>query len=133
MPLRLLPVAAALIALAVPSAAQAAKKPQYYVSLGDSYAAGYQPVPRPDGATNRHGFAYQLVGKARARGYHFKLVNFGCGRETTTSILRRTAKCPILGPGGVDYAGRTQVAAAVRFLKKHKGHIGLITVSIGRN
>jgi len=133
MPLRLIPVAAALIALAVPSAAQAAKKPQFYVSLGDSYAAGYQPVPRPNGGTNRHGFAYQLVGDARKRGYDYKLVNFGCGGETTVSILTRTKKCAGLGPGGVDYAGQTQAAAAERFLRKHRGQVGLITVSIGGN
>jgi len=133
MPLRLLPVAAALIALAVPSAAQAAKKPQYYVSLGDSYAAGYQPVPQPKGATNRHGFAYQLVGQARKRGYDFKLVNFGCSGETTETILKRTKKCAGLGPGGVNYAGRTQAAAAERFLRNHRGQVGLVTVSIGGN
>jgi lysophospholipase L1-like esterase len=133
---RLIPIAIAALglALAVPGAAQATKpKPRYYVSLGDSYAAGYQPVPRPKGSTNRHGFAYQLVGKARKRGYDFKLVNFGCSGETTTSILQRTSKCAGLGPGGVHYAGKTQVAAAVRFLKRHKGQIGLITVSIGGN
>jgi lysophospholipase L1-like esterase len=133
MPRRLIPVAAALIALAVPSAAHAAKKPLYYVSLGDSYAAGYQPVPRPHGATTRHGFAYKLVGQARKRGYDFTLVNFGCGGETTTSILERKKKCAGLGPGGAKYAGRTQAAAAASFIKKHRSRIGLITVSIGGN
>lgn len=135
MPLRLIPVAVALCALALPGVAQAAKvkKPSYYVSLGDSYAAGYQPVPRPNGATTRHGFAYQLVGDARKRGYDLKLVNFGCGGETTVSILARTTKCAGLGPGGVNYAGQTQAAAAERFLRKHRGQVGLITVSIGGN
>jgi lysophospholipase L1-like esterase len=129
MPRRLIPIAAALVALAVPSAAQAAKKPQYYVSLGDSYAAGYQPKI----GTSRAGFAYQLVGKAKKRGYKLKLVNFGCGGETTVSILERTKKCAGLGPGAPKYAGKTQVAAATKFIKKHKGQIGLITVSIGGN
>ena len=46
---------------------------------------------------------------------------------------KRTKKCAGLGPGGVKYAGRTQIAAAERFLRKHKGHVGLITVSIGGN
>ena len=134
MPRRLLPVAVALCTLALPSAAQAATvKPQFYVSLGDSYAAGYQPVPRPKGATTRHGFAYQLVGEARKRGYNLKLVNFGCGGETTVSILTRTKKCTGLGPGGVDYAGKTQAAAAERFVRTHRGQVGLVTVSIGGN
>jgi lysophospholipase L1-like esterase len=132
MPRRLIPAAIAVAALVLPGVAQA-KKPTYYVSLGDSYAAGYQPTGPGVGSTNRHGFAYQLVGKARKRGYDLKLVNFGCGGETSVSILKRTRKCAGLGPGGVNYAGKTQATAAVQFLKKHRGQIGLITVSIGGN
>jgi lysophospholipase L1-like esterase len=129
MPRRLIPVAALLLALAVPGVAQAKKKPSYYVSLGDSYAAGYQPKL----GTTRAGFAYQLVGLAKTRGYKLKLVNFGCAGETTESILKRTKKCAGLGPGGAKYAGKTQVAAATKFIKKHRKQIGLITVSIGGN
>ena len=125
---------AALSLLALPAAAQAAKaKPQYYVSLGDSYAAGYQRFSATDAKTTRDGFAYQLVNKARKRGYKLKLVNFGCGGETSVSILKRKTKCLGLGPGGVDYAGQTQAAAAAEFLRKHKGQVKLITVSIGGN
>jgi lysophospholipase L1-like esterase len=125
---------AALSLLALPAAAQAAQaKPSYYVSLGDSYAAGYQRFSPTDAKTTRDGFAYQLVGKARKRGYKLKLVNFGCGGETTISILTRKTKCLGLGPGGVDYAGVTQATAAERFLRKHRGKVALITVSIGGN
>src|SRR5918996_2418583 len=135
MPRRLLAaVVAALSLLALPTAAQAAKaKPSYYVSLGDSYAAGYQRFSATDARTTRGGFAYQLVSKARKRGYKLKLVNFGCGGETSVSILSRKAKCGGLGPGGVNYAGTTQATAAERFLRKHKGQVKLITVSIGGN
>ena len=94
MPRRILAaLVAALSLLALPAAAQAAKaKPSYYVSLGDSYAAGYQRFSATDARTTRDGFAYQLVGKARKRGYKLKLVNFGCGGETSVSILKRKAK-----------------------------------------
>src|SRR5215204_3546622 len=127
-------IVAALSLLALPAAAQAAKaKPQYYVSLGDSYAAGYQRFSATEARTTRDGFAYQLVSKARKRGYKLKLVNFGCGGETSVSILKRKTKCGGLGPGGVNYAGQTQAAAAERFLRKHRGDVGLITVSIGGN
>src|SRR5829696_600985 len=51
---------AAAIVLAAPASAKAAKT-QYYVSLGDSYAVGYQPG---QGST-REGFADQTVKKAR--------------------------------------------------------------------
>ncbi len=134
MPSRLILAAIAILALALPSAAQAAKpKRSYYVSLGDSYAAGYQATGQDEGRTTRNGFAYQLVGKARKRGHRFELVNFGCGGETSRSILKRKARCAGLGPGGEKYAGRTQAAAAERFLRRHRGEIGLITVSIGGN
>ena len=67
MPRRMLAaLVAALSLLALPAAAQAAKaKPSYYVSLGDSYAAGYQRFSATDARTTRDGFAYKLVGKAR--------------------------------------------------------------------
>ncbi len=134
MPSRLI-LAAVVLALAVPSAAQAAEaKPAYYVSLGDSYAAGYQATGPGTGKTTRNGFAYQLVGKARKRGYRLTLVNFGCGGETTESILKRKKSCGAgLGPGGEKYAGRTQAAAAERFLRRHRGEVSLVTVSIGGN
>ena len=46
--------------VAAASPAQAAPDKQYYLSVGDSYAVGYQP----DGNLT-HGFAQQLVPKAR--------------------------------------------------------------------
>lgn len=119
-------------ALALPPAAGAAAKSQYYVSLGDSYATGYQPTSKSGGT--RNGFAYQLPGLAAKRGYKLKLVNFGCGGATTTSILKEKlkAKAKCKGPGAPAYSG-TQIAAAERFLRRHKGEVGLITVSIGGN
>jgi lysophospholipase L1-like esterase len=127
-------VLALVATLALPAAAQAATpKPQYYVSLGDSYATGFQPTAPGKGANTRNGFAYQVPKLARARGYRYKLVNFGCGGETTVSLLKRKERCSGAVPGGADYAGRTQIAAAERFLRAHRGRVGLITVSIGGN
>jgi lysophospholipase L1-like esterase len=126
-------VLALVAALALPAAAHAAKPKKYYVSLGDSYATGYQPSSTGKAANTRNGFAYQVPKLARARGYRFELVNFGCGGETTVSLLERTARCSAAVPDAPDYAGRTQIAAADRFLRRHRGQVGLITVSIGGN
>jgi lysophospholipase L1-like esterase len=115
-----------------PAGAQATSRPLYYVSLGDSYAAGYQPTSAKGGHTTTNGFAYQTARLAAAKGYHFTLVNFGCGGATSTSILTATS-CPQLGPGAPDYPPTTQAAAAEQFIAAHKGRIGLITVSIGGN
>ena len=58
--------------------------PRYYLSVGDSYAVGYQP-----NGNLTHGFAQQLLPKARKRGHDLTLVNLACGGATTTSILNR--------------------------------------------
>ena len=108
-----------------PSAQAATKSPSYYVSLGDSYSVGYQPGR---GATP----GYTAV-VAKSTG--LKLVNFGCGGATTSSLVSSIG-CPDVLPhtaGAVLYPTTTQEAAAEAFLTAHRGHIGLITVSIGGN
>jgi lysophospholipase L1-like esterase len=97
----------------------------YYVSLGDSYSVGYQP---DRGSTP----GYTVV---VAKATRLTLVNFGCGGATTTSLVSSIG-CPDVLPhttGGVTYPTTTQEAAALSFLSAHRGHIGLITVSIGGN
>jgi lysophospholipase L1-like esterase len=123
---------AALIAVAVPATADAAKR-KLYVSLGDSYATGFQPSVVNQQAGTRNGFAYQVPGLARERGWNLKLVNFGCGGATTVSLLEQTERCGGPGPGGRGWGGRTQIAAAERFLRQNRGRVGLVTVSIGGN
>jgi lysophospholipase L1-like esterase len=111
--------------VAGPAQASTSSTPTYYVSLGDSYSVGYQPT---HGATA--GYAGYVAAKT-----HLKLVNFGCGGATTTSLLQ-TVGCPDVLPhtaGGVTYPTTTQIAAADAFLAANKGHIGLITVTIGGN
>lgn len=107
-----------------------APKQQYYLSLGDSYPAGYQPGH----GTTRSGFPYQVVADARAKGYDFALVNLACGGATTSSVLHSPGCAShVLGPGAASYAPRTQTEAAVRFLQQHRGSVGLITISLGGN
>ena len=128
-------VALAAFALAPGAASAAPRAEQLYVSLGDSYASGYQPgvIPSEDGNT-RNGFAYQVPALAASRGYRLKLVNFGCGGATTTSIISSKG-CPprALGPGGRAYPGQSQLAAAEGVLRRNRGKTGLVTVSIGGN
>ena len=68
------------------------------------------------------------------RGYRLKLVNFGCGGATTTSIIERKG-CPepARAPGAAPYDDLTQAAAAARFIRSHRKRVALITVSIGGN
>lgn len=133
---------AAIVALAAPAAGQAApkhhakdkKQQQLYVSLGDSYATGYQATGVRQGANTTNGFANQIPALAKAKGYRLKLVNFGCGGATTTSILR-TDGCAeqARAVGGPVYTGETQIEAAEDFIRANRKRVALITVSIGGN
>ena len=120
----------------------ATKAPTYYVSLGDSYSVGYQPIGGPFGEATS-GYTGFVASKLK-----MTLVNFGCGGETTASILDPTAVClttPTASPppnsfqppaatnAGVVPLGESQVQAADAFITAHSGHVGLITVSIGGN
>ena len=107
------------------TAQAAAKSPTYYVSLGDSYSVGYQPSL---GATP--GYASYVE-----RHTGLTLVNFGCAGATTSSLMY-TVGCPVPLPhtaGGQSYPSTTQASAALEFITAHRGHIGLITVTIGGN
>jgi lysophospholipase L1-like esterase len=115
----------ATIAMPATSTQAATRSPTYYVSLGDSYSVGYQP-----GIGSTPGYSVYV-----AKHTGLTLVNFGCGGATTTSILNSVG-CPDVLPhtvGGVTYPTTTQIAAAQSFITAHRGHIGLITVSIGGN
>jgi lysophospholipase L1-like esterase len=116
--------ATGLVALSDPAQAGRAR-PTYYVSVGDSYSVGYQPGV---GATT--GYTGYV-----AKETHLTLANFGCGGATTTSIID-TVGCPDVLPNTAGirlYPATTQAAAAEAFITAHRGHIGLITVSIGAN
>lgn len=107
---------------------------QYYVSLGDSYAAGYQPTSATAGHTTTNGYAYQLPPLLVPKGYNLELKNFGCAGATTKSIIATVGcKAANLGPGATPYPTQTQAAAAEKFITDHPGQIGLITVSISGN
>jgi lysophospholipase L1-like esterase len=124
-------VAVLLFSLAGPAAAKT--KPQYYVSLGDSYAVGWQRPAEDVRGPTKQGFANQIVPLAKAKGYRLKLVNFGCGGATTISILKgKGCQKGARAIDGKKYS-TTQAKAAEKFLRAHRGHVALITVSIGGN
>jgi lysophospholipase L1-like esterase len=121
---------ALLAVLAAAPTANAAKPQKLYVSLGDSYAVGYQPGR----GSTRNGFVYQVPGLVKSRGYNLKVVNFGCGGATTKSLMEQVGcNKNALGPGAAPYPGKTQIAAATKFIKANRSKIALITVSIGGN
>ncbi len=112
---RLLVLGAILIAvLGLPFSASAEEK--YYLSLGDSIAAGYQP----NGAVGQ-GYADQLQVKIPS----FRLKKLGCYTDETTVAMIHGGACL--------YPHHTQLAEAMDFLKNHKNSVALITIEIGAN
>jgi lysophospholipase L1-like esterase len=98
----------------------------YYLALGDSLAAGYQPEASTGaGYLSGRGYADDLAGELRAGDRRLDYVNLGCPGETTTSMLH----------GGCPWpeAYATQMGAATGFLTAHRGAHVLVTLDIGAN
>lgn len=93
----------------------------YYVALGDSLAAGYQPDRMDD---RDRGYVGHVLAAVRRTAPKTTLVNLACSGETSVSFLDGT-RC--------DYREGNQLAAAVRFLHAHGRHTRLITIDIGGN
>ena len=120
---------AAAAASATSSHAKAPK--HYYLSLGDSYAQGYQP---PNGSWA--GGATPGYAVAVAKSAKLVLVNLGCGGATTSSIIHANG-CSTYARASVGapdpYYTGTQEQAALAFIDAHPGLVDLVTVSIGGN
>jgi lysophospholipase L1-like esterase len=129
-----------------PAAAKAkAKAPRGYLALGDSIPFAYREatnLPTPDYTNPASFVGYpQLVASA----LHLKLVDAACPGETTASFMTPGAAsngCEntfggqpgyrSLYPLHTRYSG-TQLAFAVKYLKKHAGRVGLVTLQLGAN
>src|SRR5262249_9398490 len=68
------------------------------------------------------GYADQLLKLVRAPAEHLRLVKLGCGAETTTTM--RFGGSPFCGYPGA------QLAAAVSFLRAHRGELAFVTRDI---
>jgi len=111
----------AIVALAavtwMTGAASAASKASYYLSLGDSLAAGADKQ-YPD----------QLFKAVRDDYKQLRLVKMGCGGETALGMIVGDVGC---APG--IYAHGSQLNEALAFLQAHPGEVAFITIDIGAN
>ena|ERR1022692_2569826 len=106
------------------AARQADLTASYYLSLGDSLSQGVQPDPAGVSVRTPDGYADQLYAILRRHHPGLRLVKLGCPGETTGTMIH----------GGIcSYAGRSQLAAAIAFLRAHPGRVPLITIDIGAN
>jgi lysophospholipase L1-like esterase len=107
-----------------PAARHSAPPVSYYLSLGDSLSQGVQPDSSGASDETPDGYANQLYSALREHQPGLRLVKLGCPGETTATVIK----------GGIcSYPGGSQIAAAVGFLRAHRGHVSLITIDIGAN
>jgi lysophospholipase L1-like esterase len=109
----------------------------YYVSLGDSLAAGSQPAIVSDSDQTNEGYADQLYAILRASDPKLRLLKLGCGGESTTSMIvgLSAAPEPTCDPRVYKsrYRNGTQLGEAVSFLHAHRQFVDHVTIDIGVN
>lgn len=112
----------------------------YYLALGDSLAYGYQDAMfRAEAAAGDidpatfPGYAGDFAGMLREIRHNVRLVNYGCPGETTASYF---VGCTFSAVGHFPlhntYSG-SQEAAALAFLRAHRGQVSPITLDNGAN
>jgi lysophospholipase L1-like esterase len=94
----------------------------YYLALGDSLAAGFQPSAPPTFLSGK-GYADDIAKELAADGTQY--VNLACPGETTQSMIH--GGCPY------PHTYADQLDAAAAFLQAHRGDRVLVTLDIGAN
>jgi lysophospholipase L1-like esterase len=117
-------VAAAAATMACSGCAARIFPATYYLALGDSLSQGVQPDAAGASVETRQGYADQLYAALLPAHPGLRLVKLGCPGETTKTMI----------DGGIcRYPGGSQLAAAVAFLRAHRGRMFLITIDISAN
>ena len=119
--LRLLVALATAVLLVTGSNSTQPSKPQRYVSLGDSLAAGMQPDTRGVDRPTHEGYADVL-----AQRRHLSLTRLSCGGATTTTLLQGGANCQPAHQA-------SQLVRAEQLLKAYPDETALVTIGIGDN
>jgi lysophospholipase L1-like esterase len=117
-------VTAAVAAVTACSGPSPARPTTFYLALGDSLSQGVQPDAAGTSVATGQGYADQVYAALHPRHPTLGLVKLGCPGETTSTMIH----------GGIcRYPGGSQLAAAVAFLRAHRGHVLLVTLDIGAN
>jgi lysophospholipase L1-like esterase len=96
----------------------------YYLALGDSLSRGVQPNGSGISTETAQGYPNLVYARLRAAHPTLRLAQLGCPGETTVTMAH----------GGIcRYPGGSQLAAAVAFLRAHRGQVLLVTIDIGAN
>jgi lysophospholipase L1-like esterase len=132
-------LAMAAVAAPIAPVASASTAPRYLLALGDSLAAGYQPIyattlPPVDVVSGFRDIGYPssyAAGVAAAQG--LQLVDLGCPGETSTSMLGAPAIGQCTALYKAEFRAKSQMSAALDFISAHLGQVSLVTLDIGAN
>lgn len=112
------------VAALAATGAWAAQPVQYYVSLGDSLAAGIQPDRNGVNELTDDAYTDLLYKRVRGRIPGLEHVKLGCPGETTITMI----------VGGIcSYPNGSQLDEAIAFLLTHPGEVAFITINLGAN
>jgi lysophospholipase L1-like esterase len=132
----MLPLKLAVVAVVAAVAGLHSAPKQYYLALGDSLAYGIQPAKATAGLPPS-GFhtGYVDVFAKRLRGLSpaIRVVNYSCPGESTRTFV--AGHCPWLDeaqPLHDPWKGNEE-AAALAFLRAHRGQVSPITITLGGN
>ena len=115
--------------------AKPATETTYFVSIGDSYAAGDSPYGTGAGSKSTDGFAYRTESALRRNvDEQWRLINFGCSGATAQQMVHQPG-CDVEAKAhdGPAYDDVSQVDAAVQFISDHREQVGLVTIVAGGN
>ena len=98
---------------------------KFYLSLGDSLSVGVQPEATGINQRTDDGYPDQLFNILAAAEDDLRLVKLGCEKRETTENMISGGEC--------FYEQGSQLAQAVKFLRKHGDDVALITIDIGVN
>lgn len=104
------------------AAATAPQNANWYLALGDSLGAGYQPGRGDDKAG---GYVGHVRDAAATQVPGIKLNNLSCSGEDTVSMTSGSRRC--------NYPEGSQLKAAEAFLKKQGTAVRLVTIDLGAN
>jgi lysophospholipase L1-like esterase len=108
----------------------------YYLALGDSMAYGFQPAKASAGLPPsgfRTGYVDVFGARLRALAPKIKVVNYGCPGESARTFI--DGGCPWLAQRGRLHGAfkGAQLAAALAFLRAHRGQVSPITLTLWGN
>jgi lysophospholipase L1-like esterase len=120
-------VCASVLVAASPPARAASPPPAaaggWYLALGDSVAAGYQPTTNDNPTGGYVGYVLQALQQQRPT-TKTQLRNLACDHETSTTFT--------VG-GSCTYEEGSQLSQALVFLRAHASTTRLVTVTLGGN